>query len=72
MNTVRFNRRAFLKSALASSAAARSVGLLQSAQAEQSAAVPPTPTADRPYLNPEEAALPATTASWLTTASPQA
>ena len=71
MKTVRFNRRAFLKSAVASSAAV-GVGLPQSAQAQQKAAVPPTPSAGRAYLNPEDGAFAATMASSPATASPQA
>jgi hypothetical protein len=71
MKTVRFNHRAFLKSAVASSAVV-GVGLPQSAQAQQKAAVPPTPSAGRAYLNPEDGAFAATTASSPATASPQA
>ena len=56
MKTVPFNRRAFLKSAVASSAAAVSAGLPQSAQAQAKPAVPATPNAGYAYLNPDEAA----------------
>src|SRR4030081_280494 len=56
MKTVPFNRRAFLKSAVASSAAAVSVGLPQSAQAQPKPAVPATPNPGYAYLNPDEAA----------------
>ncbi|MEN3354071.1 MAG: gluconate 2-dehydrogenase gamma chain [Betaproteobacteria bacterium] len=56
MKTVPFNRRAFLKSAVASSAAAVSVGLPQSAQAQPKPALPATPNPGYAYLNPDEAA----------------
>src|ERR1700716_3124524 len=56
MKTVPFNRRAFLKSAVASSAAAVSVGLPQSGQAQPKPAGPATPNPGYAYLNPDEAA----------------
>jgi gluconate 2-dehydrogenase gamma chain len=56
MKNVPFNRRAFLKSAVASSAAAVSVGLPQSAQAQHKPAAPPPPSAGYAFLNPDEAA----------------
>jgi gluconate 2-dehydrogenase gamma chain len=57
MKNVPFNRRAFLKSAVASSAAAVGVSLPQSAQAQQKPQTPAAPSnAGYAYLNPEEAA----------------
>jgi gluconate 2-dehydrogenase gamma chain len=56
MKIVPFNRRAFLKSAVASSAAAVSGALPQSAQAQQKPAAPQTVSPGYAFLNPEEAA----------------
>jgi gluconate 2-dehydrogenase gamma chain len=56
MKIVPFNRRAFLKSAVASSAAAVSGSLPQSAQAQQKAPALQTASAGYAFLNPEEAA----------------
>jgi gluconate 2-dehydrogenase gamma chain len=56
MKNAMFNRRAFLKSAVASSAAAVGGALPQSVQAQQKTAVPASPSAGYAYLNPEEAA----------------
>ena len=51
-----FNRRAFLKSAVAGGAAAVAVNVPQSAQAQAGAATPAAAAAGYAFLNPEEAA----------------
>jgi gluconate 2-dehydrogenase gamma chain len=58
MKNDKFDRRAFLKSAVAGSAAAVTVTLPQAASAQQKPAAPPAPSpgAGYAFLNPEEAA----------------
>ena len=55
MKTGRFNRRAFLKSTVASSAAAVSAGLPQTPEARQKTGAQPAPGAGYAYLNAEAA-----------------